>query len=105
MLPQRIKTLREQKGVLQIDLAQAMGVTQGTIGNWETGKRTPDTQMLQRLANYFDVSADCLLGSEDSKVSMLTRKLAGVPQEDREFILSNLNNTLDVYLKSKGLLS
>lgn len=45
-------------------MAKAINVTQGTIANWETGKRTPDLEMLKRIADYFDISLDELTGNK-----------------------------------------
>jgi len=103
LFAQRLKSLRAEKGINQNELAQAMNVKQGTIGNWETQKRAPDSEMLIRLADYFDVSTDYLLGKESSELIFLTRHLSSIPEEDRSFLINNFNNTIDVYLKSKGI--
>lgn len=63
----RLKELRMQKGITQAKFASIFKVSTGAIGNWEAGNRQPDYEMLQRLANYFDVSADYLLGLTDEK--------------------------------------
>jgi len=101
MFAKRLKLLRAEKGINQIELARAMDVKQGTIGNWETEKRAPDSETLQKLADYFNVTVDYLLGRENSDVIFLTRHLNNVPEEDRAFLLDNFKNTIDVYLKSK----
>jgi transcriptional regulator with XRE-family HTH domain len=103
MLSQRLKELRAGSNINQSQLAEYLGVDQSTIGRWENGKREPDLNTLQTLAKYFGVTVNYLLGREDIEVAMFARKLTDVPDEDRAFLLSNLNNTLDVYFKSKGL--
>jgi len=102
MLATRLKQLRADKNINQIQLASEMGVNQGTVGKWETGDRKPDSGMLMRLADYFSVTVDYLLGGESTEVLLLTRHLNNVPEEDRAFLLDNFKNTIDVYLKSKG---
>jgi len=104
MLGQRLKQLRADKNINQIQLAQDLGVNQGTVGKWETDSRTPDVEMLGRLAEYFNVTIDSLLGRDEpnSVISVLTRKLNTIPEEDRPFVLEALNSTLDIYYKSKG---
>lgn len=60
----RIRELREQRNLKQVELAKAINVRQNTLSTWETGRYEPDLEMLTRLANYFDVSVDYLLGRE-----------------------------------------
>lgn len=57
-----IKKLRNEKGLTQMNLAELMGIDQTTVSKWELGKATPDTPILIRLAEFFDVSTDYLLG-------------------------------------------
>lgn len=60
----RFKQLRELEGMTQRDAAVALKVSNGTIGNWESGKRTPDATMLMLIADYFHVSVDYLIGHD-----------------------------------------
>lgn len=62
----RLKQLRESKGLSQYAFAQKMGVAQSTVGNWESGKREPNYSTLQKLADYFGVSTDYLLGGTNA---------------------------------------
>lgn len=57
-----ISILRTEKGLSQRDLASRLSVSNGTIGMWETGKREPDLSTVIKIANFFDVSVDYLLG-------------------------------------------
>ena len=57
----RIRDLREDRDLRQIDVAKATGIDQKTLSNYETGKTNPDSAALSRLADYFDVSIDYLL--------------------------------------------
>lgn len=61
----RIKDLREDADMRQIDLANAVGIDQRTISNYETGKTYPDSFSLIKLADYFNVSIDYLVGRTD----------------------------------------
>lgn len=62
MFKNKLKELRAKRGITQPMLAHALHVSVGAVGNWETGNRKPDTDMLDRIARYFDVSVDYLLG-------------------------------------------
>ena len=56
------KQLRQEKGLTQAQLAEILSLDQTTVSKWELGKALPDSQMLIRLAKFFDVSTDFLLG-------------------------------------------
>ena len=62
MFKQRLKELRNQRGYTQVGLSRALGVSQQAVGKWETGRCTPDPQMLTRLAATLDTTVDYLLG-------------------------------------------
>lgn len=57
-----IRDLREDRDLRQSDLAKAVGIDQRTISNYETGKSNPDSDALIRLADFFNVSIDYLVG-------------------------------------------
>lgn len=57
-----LKELRKDKKVGQVELAKAVGVSKGIISLWENGLREPNMYSLIRLARYFDVSIDELVG-------------------------------------------
>ncbi|MCL2235581.1 MAG: helix-turn-helix domain-containing protein [Defluviitaleaceae bacterium] len=58
----RIKELREEKGMKQAELAQQLKVSQATLSNWERGIHDPTNETLAGLAKMFDCSVDYLLG-------------------------------------------
>ena len=61
----RLKYLREEKNLYQKDMAKLLGVTSAAITQYETGKRDMSTDILKKLASYFNVSVDYLLGNSD----------------------------------------
>ena len=65
MLGARIRELRKEFGLSQVDLAQRMEVTKQTISNWENENIQPSIDMLVDLANVFNVTTDYLLGLDD----------------------------------------
>lgn len=68
MLAEELKNLRKQHKMTQGGLATALGVTQQAVGKWETGKSSPDSDMLLRIAELFGVSIDTLLGREKPQI-------------------------------------
>lgn len=53
-----IAELRKQKNVTQSELANALGVSKGAVGMWETGKRTPSLSMAKLIGQYFNVNVE-----------------------------------------------
>ncbi len=72
----RIKDLREDRDLRQSDLSAATGIDQRTISNYETGKTLPDAYALIRLADFFEVSIDYLLGRTDTDVGTSKKRAA-----------------------------
>lgn len=65
MLGNRIKTLREELGLKQDELAKKMSVSPSAIGMYERNLREPNNELILKLADYFNVSTDYLLGKSD----------------------------------------
>ena len=63
----RIRELREKAGLRQIDVANATGIDQKTLSNYETEKTNPDSYALIRLADFFSVSIDYLVCRNENK--------------------------------------
>lgn len=79
-LNENIKRLRQARGMNQVDLAKALGVTKQCISNWENDNIIPSIEMLIKLADIFRVSTDYLLGREERTlldVSRLTENQIG----------------------------
>ena len=67
----KIKILREKKGITQSELAANLGITRSAVNAWEMGITVPSTQYVVELAKFFNVSADYLLGlSSTSTISV-----------------------------------
>ena len=58
----RLRELRMQSGLTQLQLAQRLGITKSVISFYELSERAPSPDVLIRLANIFHVSTDYLLG-------------------------------------------
>ena len=62
----RLKEIRRAKGVSQLKLAIDLHTSQNTISRYETGEREPGINELIKIADYFNVSVDYLLGRTDN---------------------------------------
>jgi transcriptional regulator with XRE-family HTH domain len=65
VLGQNLKKLREVRKIAQKNLAETLGVGISTVAGWERDYRTPDLDMLVKLADFYNVSVDSLLGRQD----------------------------------------
>ena len=63
----RLKEVRKDAGLTQAELAKELGVSTGSVAMWETEKRNPDYEMLNKISELFNKKIDYVLGfSEDS---------------------------------------
>ena len=76
----KIKELREDRDLRQIDVSATTGIDQRTLSNYETGKTNPDSFAIIKLAEYFDVSTDYLLGVNT------------IPKNTIEELINRINN-------------
>ena len=60
-----LRQLRIAKGLTQEELSNALHISRSRLGMWETGNRTPDSETLEMIADYFNVDIDYLLGRTD----------------------------------------
>ena len=67
MFGEKLKALREDAGLYQKELGDVLNVTSQTVSGWEINRTTPDYDMLKKIANYFGVSIDYLLGNISNK--------------------------------------
>lgn len=82
MFHENLKKLRKTKGLTQEEIAERLHVTRQTISKWERGLSVPDSDLLIRLAEVFEVSVSALLGSEielteseEKNVNIIAQKL------------------------------
>lgn len=59
------KRLRSSSGLTQAEMAERLGISRSTIGMYETGAREPDFETLEKIADFFNVDIDFLLGRTD----------------------------------------
>lgn len=76
-----LKELRAKKGMTQAQLAKAIGVSPGNVGDWETGKSKPGYTALATLSRIFEVSADYLLELKGPHVDASGDKLTSYKKE------------------------
>lgn len=89
---ERIKQLRKENGLTQTALAEALGVTKGTVSTWETNSRTPSFEALDSMSDIFKRSFDYIMGKSDDATPRV------LSEEDLESIaLSRVEDDLTEY--------
>lgn len=87
-----LRTLLEERGISQRQLAQELNMATSTVGNYIRGIREPDFDSLCRFADYFSVSTDFLLGhhsptASDAQTQQVTQIFCSLAPEDRRLWL------------------
>ncbi len=80
----RLRELRETRNLRQLDVANATGIDQKTISNYETGKTNPDSYALIKLSDFYAVSIDYLVGRTDFSFlgkSAIIKKIDSIKKE------------------------
>lgn len=75
---ERIKELRKEKSITMKRLGEIIGVSEGAVSQYENGKRQPDYDTLKKIADFFDVSTDYLLGRTDNPQQNIDQQLEGI---------------------------
>ena len=113
-LGDRIRKLRTEKELEQKELAQILQVHKGTVSNWENNKRIPDSEMLIKIANYFSVTTDYLLGNTNNRNEInidpiYRKKLKEILEcfiengyDPNSITKEEFKSLLDTYMKFKG---
>jgi transcriptional regulator with XRE-family HTH domain len=84
----RLKEIRESKGMTQTQLGEVIGAKKSAVSLWESGKRQIDNNTLKSLADFFGVSVDYILGRDQEELAQLS-----------------LDNDVEVRFLSRGGLS
>ncbi len=88
-----LKTLRKKHRLSQKEIGKIFHASQNAVSQWESGARKPSYDVIQEIADYFNVTIDYLLGreekpSENRENSALCNELEDLTQEERADILS-----------------
>ncbi|MFU2195044.1 helix-turn-helix domain-containing protein [Streptococcus pluranimalium] len=111
MFPKRLKSLRKEAKLTQKDIAEKFGFSQPAYQQWESGKKKPSAETLDKFASFFNVSTDYLLGNTDQKnasdideealEASLRKSIGYNGQPPTEQEVENMKNALIDYLKNR----
>ncbi len=88
MLNERIKQLRTERGITQVELAKKLNVSKQAVSNWENDNIQPSIEILMKLSDYFSVSCDYLLGLDDKKYL----EISGLTAEETSHVQQIIND-------------
>ena len=83
----RLKMLRNTKKITQVELANSLGLTKSIISAYENGSRYPSFSILIKIAVYFGVTTDFMLGVDMKS----TISLSGLSKDNMEIVLRLIN--------------
>ena len=90
MLNIRIKELRVSHSLTQVELAEKLSVSKQAVSNWENNNIQPSIDMLLKIADYFGVSTDYLLGRNND----CSLDISGLSQEAAAHIRMLINDII-----------
>jgi transcriptional regulator with XRE-family HTH domain len=122
MLGNRLRQLRGKR--TQSEVAKILGITRARYSHYENGRNEPDTEMLQKIADYYKVSVDYLLGNEENQTNEKDKKNADLVDlleeiKKRPYVidpktgeakyipkerLKIINDLIEGYLREEGIL-
>lgn len=97
----RIKELRENLNLTQTELGKKLNLSQITISGYERGYRDPDLETLLKLAKFFNVSIDYLLGASLEDIIVLTKQDYNEIKNATK-ILEKITNKIDSENRTKN---
>ena len=92
----RLKELRKQAHLTQVELAKRLGIGQSSYADWERGKKKPTQENLVKIARVLNVSIDYLVGNSEEKseldnIELLFRMNSkGLTDEEKEIFKKEL---------------
>lgn len=99
--------LLSEKGISKNKMLTELKLGKNSFVNWESRGTIPSGTTLHKIAEYFNVSTDYLLGTEtseepldetDQQILMLARKSRVLPPEDKEMLMKVLKGSVDAFL-------
>lgn len=107
---ERLSELRKDNGLTQKDLAEILGVSENSISLYERNINTPDDELKVKIANYFNVSLDYLLGATDKQIPLnrnetqfiYAENLPNNAYKEMKTFLDYLQNKYKIWYNKKG---
>lgn len=106
---ERLKELRKQAHLTQVELASKLGIVQSSYADWERGKKKPTQENLVKIAKILNVSVDYLVGNSEERtdeldnIELLFRMNSkGLTEEEKEIFKKELIEFMEERKKAFG---
>lgn len=106
---ERLKDLRKQVGLTQVDVAEKLGISQPAYASWERGVKKPTQENLVKIAQVLNVSVDYLVGNSDERtdeldnIELLFRmNSTGLTDEEKDIFRKELIEFMEERKKAFG---
>lgn len=107
-----VTQLIKQAGISKNKLLTDLGLNKNSFVNWEKRDTVPSGDTLTKIAEYFNVSTDYLLGNEpqeepaldetESKILLLARRTKDLPEADRQKLVKLFEKSIDTFLEAQN---
>lgn len=97
----RIEELRKKHGISQTELGEIIHLSQKAISRYENGTAEPDLNTIKKIATYFNVTIDYLLGTSEENIILITKQDLDVLKESAEKInkiVSKISSGSDIHV-------
>ena len=101
MIGEILKKLRTESKLSQWELGYKLGVSQQAVGQWEKGTREPDSEMVKKIANFFNVTIDYLMGNSTGNTKNLRKVMSISKDVALQFVQKLIKDTRANKLKWK----
>lgn len=108
IMAKNIKRYMQENNVTQTEICKTLNIPAPTFSDWVNAKSYPRIDKIELMANYFGIKKSDLVEQRTSspskhKIETLARNLDELPDEDREKLIKNFEDTIDIYLKARGI--
>lgn len=109
---ERFQLLLDKRGISAYKVAQDTNIATATLSQWKNGQSTPKLEKMQRIANYFGVSLEWLLGTSDSTThydiaihsESIHNEITNISSKNMEYLPIYIQNITDTLRSSSSIL-
>ena len=89
ILAKRLREARDDAGYNQMEASKILGISNGTLSGYERDYRDPDTEILHKMSNLYDVSVDWLVGNTDNRKVTVNEELEKILKDPQTNLMFN----------------
>ncbi len=109
---ERFQLLLDKRGISAYKVAQDTNIATATLSQWKNGQSTPKLEKMQRIANYFGVTLEWLLGTSDSTThydiaihpESIPNEITNISAKNMEYLPIYIQNITDILRSSSSIL-